>query len=29
LNGDRGLILGLGTSLLAVVWYLLDERHLF
>jgi len=29
LNADRGLMLGLGTSLLAVVWYLLDERHIF
>lgn len=29
LNGDRGLLLGLGTSALAIVWYLLDERHLF
>lgn len=29
LNGDRGLLLGLGTSVLAILWYLLDERHLF
>ena len=29
LNGDRGLLLGLGTCVLAIVWYLLDERHLF
>jgi hypothetical protein len=29
LNGDRGLLLGLGTSALAILWYLLDERHLF
>lgn len=29
LNGDRGVLLGLATSAIAIVWWLLDERHLF
>jgi hypothetical protein len=28
LRGDRGLLFGLIVSLLAVVWYLIEERKL-
>lgn len=28
-NSDRGLLLGLAVSAIAVTWFLLDERRLF
>ena len=29
LNGDRGLLLGLATCVIAGAWFALDERKLF
>ncbi len=28
-NGDRGILLGAATSVIALVWFLLDERRMF